>query len=113
MTATATMSQAPQRTAALARANEIRVARAELKRRIAEGRLSAANIILESPEEANSWALWDVLMSQHRWGTSKCRKFLSTNNISETKQLGQLTQRQRELLASKLHHRRADEFSAL
>jgi hypothetical protein len=107
------MSQAPQRAAALARANEIRVARAELKRRIAEGDLSAAHIILDSPEEASSWALWDVLISQHRWGTSKCRKFLSTNNISETKQLGQLTQRQREMLAAKLPERSTTEVSAL
>jgi hypothetical protein len=97
----------PQRRAALARANQVRLARAEFKRRIAEGDLSAAKIILDSPDEASSWAVWDVLMSQRRWGASKCRKFLSSNNISETKQLGQLTTRQRELLASQLRSRGA------
>jgi hypothetical protein len=54
MMQTATMSPEPQRRAALKRANEIRLARAELKRRIAVGDLSAANIILASPEEATS-----------------------------------------------------------
>jgi hypothetical protein len=103
MTQTATMSAEPQRQAALARANEIRLARAELKRRIAGGDISAAHIILDSPEVASSWAVWDVLMSQRRWGTTKCRKFLLTNGISETKQLGQLTPRQRRLLADQLH----------
>jgi hypothetical protein len=99
------MSPEPQRRAALARANEIRLARAELKRRIAGGDVSAANIILDSPEEASSWAVWDLLMSQRSWGSSRCRKFLSTNNISETKRLGQLTDRQRELLAGQLRER--------
>src|SRR5438132_10955429 len=98
MTQTATMSPEPQRKAALERANQIRLARAQLKRQIAGGNVSAANIIMDSPDEASSWAVWDLLISQHRWGTTKCRKFLLTNNISETKQLGQLTERQRRVL---------------
>ena len=106
MTQTATMSPEPQRQAALARANQIRLARAELKRRIAGGDISAAHIILDSPTEASSWAVWDVLISQRRWGSTKCRKFLSTNGISETKQLGQLTPRQRQLLADRLEESR-------
>jgi len=105
MTQTATMSPEPQRKAALARANQIRLARAELKRRIADGDVSAAHIILDSPDEASSWAVWDLLISQHRWGSSKCRKFLLTNQISETKQLGSLTDRQRRVLAEQLQAR--------
>ena len=103
MMQTATVSQQePQRQAALARANQIRLARAQLKRRIAGGDISAAHLILDSPLEASSWAVWDVLISQRRWGTTKCRKFLSSNGISETKQLGQLTERQRRVLADQL-----------
>ena len=37
---------------ALARANEVRLARAELKRRVAEGEITAAEVILECPWEA-------------------------------------------------------------
>jgi hypothetical protein len=52
-------------------------------------------------------------MSQRRWGTTKCRKFLSTNNIPETKQLGQLTPRQRRVLAEQLEQRSSREREML
>jgi hypothetical protein len=99
---TATMTLEPQRLRALERANEVRLARAELKRRIADGDVSAAEVILASPWQASSWTVGDLLMSQRRWGTSRCRKFLSRNQISEVKQVGHLTERQRRLLAAQL-----------
>lgn len=102
MTQTATISQDPQRLRALERANEVRLARAELKRRIAYGNVSVADILLDPPGEAASWAIGDALMSQRRWGTTRCRKFLSRNHITETKPLGTLTERQRRLLAGQL-----------
>jgi len=88
----------------LERANEIRLARAELKRRIASGCVSVAEIILDPPCEASSWAIGELLISQRRWGTTRCRKFLVRNQISETKPLHALTQRQRRLLAEQLGH---------
>jgi hypothetical protein len=99
---TATMTPTPQRLRALERANEIRLARAELKRRIAEGEVSVADVLLDPPFEAGSWAVGDLLMSQRRWGTSRCRKFLFRHHISETKPVNALTERQRRLLASEL-----------
>jgi hypothetical protein len=41
-------------------------------------------------------------MSQRRWGTTRCRKFLVRNQINETKAVGTLTERQRRLLADQL-----------
>ena len=102
MTETAIMTREPQRLRALERANEIRLARAELKRRIADGQVSAAEIILAPPCEASSWAIGDLLMSQRRWGSTRCRKFLVRNQINETKSVGALTERQRRLLAGQL-----------
>ena len=102
MTQTATLTSEPQRMRALERANEIRLARAELKRRIADGGISAAEVILAQPLEARSWAIGELLTSQRRWGYTRSRKFLSQNLISETKQLGALTERQRQMLASQL-----------
>jgi hypothetical protein len=99
---TATLSPAPQRLRALERANAVRLARAELKRRIAEGEASAADVILEPPEAALSWAIGELLMSQRRWGTTRCRKFLGRHHLTETKTLGALTDRQRRLLADEL-----------
>lgn len=102
MTEIAIITPEPQRLRALERANEIRLARAELKRRIAHGDTSAAEVILEPPREAMSWSVGDLLMSQRRWGSTKCRKFLARNQINEIKPLGALTERQRRLLAAQL-----------
>lgn len=102
MTETAIMTREPQRLRALERANEIRLARAELKRRIARGHVCVAEVILAPPCEAASWAIGDLLMSQRRWGTTRCRKFLVRNQINETKAVGALTERQRRLLAAQL-----------
>jgi hypothetical protein len=114
MTETAIMTREPQRLRALERANEIRLARAELRRRIADGGVSAAEVILSPPCEAVSWAIGDMLMSQRRWGTTRCRKFLLRNQINETKALGALTERQRRVLADQLlSSRAARERSAL
>lgn len=92
----------PQRLRALERANEIRLARAGLKRRIATGEISAADVILTCPKEAASWSVGELLRSQRRWGSTRCRKFLFRNQILETKPLGQLTDRQRRVLATGL-----------
>lgn len=103
MTQTATMTKPdPQRQRALKRANEIRLARAELKRRIADGDVSAAHVILTSPQEATSWPVSELLMSQRRWGNTRCVKFLREIEIPELKQIGTLTPRQRQLLAAQL-----------
>ncbi|MHB8695316.1 MAG: hypothetical protein ACYDHH_29155 [Solirubrobacteraceae bacterium] len=103
MTQTATITpEPPQRLRALERANEVRLARAELKRRIAGGDVSAADVILACPQEASSWSMRDMLMSQRRWGSKRCRKFLERNQIGELKPVGDLTQRQKLLLAGQL-----------
>jgi len=102
MTEIAMMTSEPQRMRALERANAVRLARANLKRRIAFGDVTAADVILAPPEEASSWAIGDLLMSQRRWGNTRCRKFLSRNLISEIKPVGDLTDRQRHMLAGQL-----------
>ena len=52
-------------------------------------------------------------MSQRRWGTTRCRKFLARHHISETKTLGALTDRQRRLLADELELHRAERGRSL
>ena len=44
----------------------------------------------------------DVLMSQRRWGTTRCRKFLLPLRIPENKTVGSLTDRQRNALSERL-----------
>ncbi len=102
MNASATMTPAPQHMQALERANEVRLARAELKRQVADGEVSAAEVILSCPGEAGSMTLAELLRSQHRWGVARCRKFLAGTGISENKALGSLTERQRQVLAKEV-----------
>src|SRR5438270_607225 len=56
-----------QRRRNLERANEVRRARAELRRRIARGEIFAASVLLEPPAEARTWAVADILLAQRRW----------------------------------------------
>jgi hypothetical protein len=103
MNATATIAPAgPQHMRALERANQVRLARAELKRRVASGEIGVAEVILECPWEAESMAISDLLMSQRRWGQTRCRKFLAQIPMSEQKTVGSMTERQRRTLAALL-----------
>jgi hypothetical protein len=87
---------------ALAQANRVRLARAELKRQVAEGESSVADVVLSCPWEAESMTISDLLMSQHRWGRTRCRRFLASIPMSETKTVGSMTARQRRELAGLL-----------
>jgi hypothetical protein len=87
---------------ALERANEVRIARAELKRRVAAGAADVAELVLECPWEVHSMAVSDLLTSQRRWGQTRCRKLLAQVPLSERKTLGSMTERQRRTLAGLL-----------
>ena len=102
MTHTALMSPAPQHLQALERANAVRLARAHLKRRIARGDTTAAEVILSSPWEVESMTIGDLLTSQRRWGATRCRRLLQAVPISESKAVGAMTDRQRQALAAML-----------
>ena len=49
MNAEARPTPGPQHMQALQQANAVRLARADLKRRVADGELSAADVVLDSP----------------------------------------------------------------
>ena len=103
MNATATVAPAgPQYMRALERANQVRLARADLKRRVAVGEVGVAEVIMDCPWEAESMAIGDLLMSQRRWGQTRCRKFLAQVPMSEKKTIGSMTDRQRRTLAEML-----------
>ena len=93
---------APQHIRALERANEVRLARASLKRRISKGDMRACEVVSECPWEAESMKISELLMSQQRWGRTRSRKFLTKVGISENRELGKLTDRQRQLLSGQL-----------
>ena len=92
----------PQHLRALERANRVRLARAALKRRVAAGEVSAAEVIINSPWEAESMSVSELLMSQRRWGRTRCRRILLSLGLPENKPVGNMTERQRTALAAML-----------
>lgn len=93
--------QRDQQLAALAVAQKVRLARAELKQRIDAGDASAVTVILTVPLEARGWSVLELLMSQRQWGRSRSLKLLSRHGIPE-RALGALSERQRRVLAAAL-----------
>ena len=105
------VGKSPQHMQALARANRVRLARAELKRSIARGDVDAADVVRECPWETESMTLAELLTSQRRWGRTRARKFLLGVALNENKRLGTLTPRQRALLAAALGEKGAVDSS--
>jgi hypothetical protein len=99
MSAIATIDPGPQYMQALAKANEVRLARAGLKRRVSDGEINAAEVILGNFWEAENMTISDLLLSQRRWGHTRCRKLLMQVPMSENKTIGSMTDRQRQALA--------------
>ena len=93
----------PQHLRALDRANRVRLARAELKRQVEKGEATVAEIVLDNPEEACSMEIADLLLAQHRWGRTRCYRFLATIPLQEKKTVGSLTERQRHAIAAALN----------
>src|SRR5215210_7591521 len=92
----------PHHVRALARANQVRHARALTKQRIASGELTAAEAILSHRWELDSMLLAELLLSQRRWGRRRCEEFLVSVTIGENKSIGSMTDRQRLAVAALL-----------
>ena len=91
-----------QRMDALARANDIRSLRAQLKRDIKAGRTQLVPLVLEPPQYLETAKVYDLLLATPRYGRIKANKVLSTCRISPSKTFGGLSDRQRREIASLL-----------
>jgi hypothetical protein len=94
--------QLPQHLDALQRANEVRLARSALKRRVTSGEVAVREVLADVPPEAENMEAIDLLMAQHRWGRTRSRRLLGELGIGEHRLLGALTERQRRALASRM-----------
>jgi hypothetical protein len=92
----------PQHMQALAHANRVRLARASLKRSILRGQLAAVDVIRSCPSEVDTMTVGELLRSQRRWGRTRARKFLTSLALNENRELGRLTDRQRNVVAAAL-----------
>jgi S13-like H2TH domain len=91
-----------QRMDALARANEVRSARAQLKRDLRAGRCSIHSLLLDPPEYLETAKVFDMLLAVPKYGRVKVNKMLLTCRISPSKTIGGLSERQRAELVSLL-----------
>jgi hypothetical protein len=92
-----------QRMDALARANEIRSQRAQLKRDLKAGRHSIHQLLLDPPEFLETAKVFDMLLAVPKYGRVKVNKILTHCRISPSKTIGGLSERQRAELVSMLH----------
>jgi hypothetical protein len=102
MNSISTVHRTSQPIEALQRANHVRCARAALKRRIADGDVDVAEVILACPPEANRMPIQELLRSQRGWGQTRCHGLLSRLALREDKLIGSLTERQSRVLATQL-----------
>lgn len=91
-----------QRQDALKRANEIRTARARLKRDLKAGRRRIHELILDPPEWLATAKLWDLLLAVPKYGRVKVNRILKECRISPSKTVGGLSERQRNEVVSYL-----------
>lgn len=91
-----------QQLKALERANQVRRARAHLKRKIASGEMSVPQVLVACPWHAATMSISDLLMSQRSWGRTRSRRLLVSVGVPERKPVGNLTERQRTAMAAQL-----------
>ncbi len=85
---------------ALARANEVRLARAQLKREVAAGRIALARVLAGPPSCAQTAKVRELLLVVPRIGPARADRVLARCRIAYAKTVGGLSDRQRaELVA--------------
>ena len=94
-----------QRLEALARANEVRTARAQLKRDLKGGRRSFDELLVKTPDYLQTAKVFDMLLAVPKFGRVKVNKILITCRISPSKTIGGLSERQRTELVELLRRR--------
>jgi hypothetical protein len=91
-----------QRMEALKRANDIRTARAKLKKDLKAGRASINTILLDPPEYVMTAKVFDMLLAVPKYGRVKTNRILNQCRISPSKTIGGLSERQRAELVNQL-----------
>jgi hypothetical protein len=84
-----------QRMRALRRANEIRSARARLKRDLKGGKAQIERLLLDPPDYVLSAKAFDMILAVPKYGRVKANKILTQCRISPSKTIGGLSERQR------------------
>ena len=108
MVTSKTQAQAPlrsldQRMEALKRANHIRVARAQLKKDLKDGKVQIETVLTNPPDWVSTAKVFDMLMAVPKFGRVKAARLLNQCRISQSKTVGGLSERQRTELIGLFH----------
>lgn len=91
-----------QRMDALRRANDIRSARARLKKDLKAGKANINSLLLDPPDYVTTAKVFDMLLAVPKYGRVKTNRILNQCRISPSKTIGGLSDRQRAELISQL-----------
>jgi len=84
-----------QRLRALEQANEVRTARAKLKKELASGKIELVQILADPPACVRTARVREVLLAVPKIGSVRVGRILAQCGIAHSKTLGGLTDRQR------------------
>lgn len=84
-----------QRMAALENATRVRIFRAQMKKAVKAGRQDVCALIAAPPPEAETMKLHALLLATPKFGTVKANNVLKRAQVSPSKTLGGLSERQR------------------
>jgi hypothetical protein len=93
-----------QRLRALEKANEVRLARAQLKRELAAGKIELAQVLTNPPPCAQTAKLRELLLAVPRIGPATVHRALAHCQIAYAKTIAGLSDRQRAQLIELLRH---------
>lgn len=87
-----------QRLRALEQANEVRTARAELKKELASGKIELVQILADPPPCVRTARVRELLLVLPKIGSVRAARILARCGIAHSKTLGGLSERQRDEL---------------
>jgi len=87
---------------ALKRANDIRSARARLKKDLKAGKKTIQALLRDPPEYVQTAKVFDMLLAVPKYGRVKANRVLNQCRISPSKTIGGLSERQRGELVAQL-----------
>lgn len=88
--------------AALDKADEVRIYRANLKRDIKAGRTSIYDILLDPPDLIETMKLIDLMLAVPKYGRVRVDSIMKICTISSSKKIGMMSLRQRMIIVSML-----------
>lgn len=84
----------------LKRAQEIRLWRADLKRRLNAREVTVAQVLRADDDRLHTMKVVELVAAQHGWGPTRVNRFMAKAQISHSKSIAGLSERQRKEVLS-------------